>query len=96
MDLTAFRDSLKDSTPPAGHEQGAAGTMARCQRRLGSCPHAGPGYTRSGRRWVHAYLHRVEGDESNAGYWYGRAEKPHCQTSLEEEWVEIATALLGA
>ena len=45
---------------------------------------------------VHAYLHRVEGDESNAGYWYGRAEKPHCQTSLEEEWVEIARALLDA
>ena len=44
--------------------------------------------------WVHAYLHRVEGDEANAGYWYGRAGRPHCQSSLEEEWAEIATALL--
>jgi hypothetical protein len=44
--------------------------------------------------WVHAYLHRKEGDISNAGYWYARAGKPRFQGSLEDEWVEIATALL--
>lgn len=45
--------------------------------------------------WVHAHLHRVEGDESNAGYWYRRAGKPHCQDSLETEWAAIAAALLN-
>ena len=35
---------------------------------------------------VHAYLHRVEGDLSNAGYWYGRAGKKAVKTGLEEEW----------
>jgi len=45
--------------------------------------------------WVHAYLHRVEGDESNAGYWYRRAGKPHAKVSHDEEWGEIAGALLG-
>jgi hypothetical protein len=45
--------------------------------------------------WVHAYLHRVEGDESNAGYWYRRAGRPHSQAPLEEEWKEIAQALIG-
>jgi hypothetical protein len=45
--------------------------------------------------WVHAYLHRVEGDESNAGYWYRRAGKPHATAPLNEEWQEIATALLS-
>ena len=37
--------------------------------------------------WVHAYLHRKEGDAGNAAYWYRRARKPVCRTSLEEEWV---------
>lgn len=36
--------------------------------------------------WVHAYLHRVEGDEMNAAYWYNRAAQPICTTSLATEW----------
>lgn len=46
--------------------------------------------------WIHAYLHRKEGDASNAAYWYRRAGKPVCGTSLEAEWEEIVSALLGA
>ena len=46
--------------------------------------------------WVHAYLHRVEGDSANAGYWYRRAAKPVAAGSLETEWERIASALLGA
>ena len=38
--------------------------------------------------WVHAYLHRVEGDNDNAGYWYHKANKPFSALSLEEEWEE--------
>ncbi|MGL4609079.1 MAG: hypothetical protein ACRCYY_05250 [Trueperaceae bacterium] len=44
--------------------------------------------------WVHAYLHRQEGDSSNAGYWYRRAAKPEFKDGLEQEWEEIAEALL--
>jgi hypothetical protein len=44
--------------------------------------------------WIHAYLHRKEGDLGNAGYWYRRAQKPECRSSLDGEWEEIATALL--
>ena len=44
--------------------------------------------------WVHAHLHRVEGDPSNAGYWYARAGKPRAENSLDEEWHAIAAALL--
>ena len=43
--------------------------------------------------WVHAYLHRVEGDLSNAGYWYRRAEKPVAKDSLDAEWQRIVDAL---
>jgi hypothetical protein len=44
--------------------------------------------------WVHAYLHRKEGDSSNAGYWYGRAHKVPSKNSLEQEWVAITESLL--
>lgn len=45
--------------------------------------------------WVHAYLHRKEGNMSNAHYWYRRSGKPAAYCSLEEEWEDIAKALLG-
>jgi hypothetical protein len=45
--------------------------------------------------WVHAYLHRVEGDLGNAGYWYRRAGKPVATGSLETEWEAIVSELLG-
>ncbi len=45
--------------------------------------------------WVHAYLHRKEGDISNAHYWYRRANKPPHNGTLEEEWSEIVQALLA-
>jgi len=46
--------------------------------------------------WIHAYLHRKEGDLGNAGYWYHRAGKPECRTSLDAEWEAIAAALVNA
>ena len=45
--------------------------------------------------WVHAYLHRVEGDLGNAGYWYRRAQQPAAQDALDTEWERIVSALLG-
>ncbi|QAU46658.1 hypothetical protein [Bradyrhizobium guangzhouense] len=46
--------------------------------------------------WVHAYLHRVEGDLGNAGYWYRRAGQVAAKDSLEAEWQRISAALLGS
>jgi hypothetical protein len=47
--------------------------------------------------WVHAYLHRKEGDEGNAGYWYARAGRsaPTKGVTLDAEWAGIARELLG-
>ena len=45
--------------------------------------------------WVHAYLHRKEGDASNAAYWYRRAGKPVMNSALETEWNEQVTELLA-
>ena len=44
--------------------------------------------------WVHAYLHRVEGDLPNARYWYRTADKPVATGALEGEWQAIAAELL--
>ena len=45
--------------------------------------------------WIHAHLHRIEGDFGNAGYWYSRAGKPRKSNAegLDDEWIEIAKAL---
>ncbi|MDF3130070.1 hypothetical protein P0Y35_12755 [Kiritimatiellaeota bacterium B1221] len=45
--------------------------------------------------WVHANLHREEGDLANAGYWYHRAGKPESRQTIVEERHEIITVLLG-
>ena len=44
--------------------------------------------------WVHAYLHRKEGDEGNASYWYHRAGRLMPSTTLKEEWNAIVQELL--
>ena len=48
-----------------------------------------------GAAWVHAYLHRVEGDLPNASYWYRTASQPIAGGALEDEWAEIVKVLLG-
>ena len=51
--------------------------------------------TRDG-SWVHAYLHRKEGDLGNARYWYGRAGRPESQVPLQAEWEQIVLHLCSA
>jgi hypothetical protein len=45
--------------------------------------------------WVHAYLHRKEGDQSNAGYWYRRAGRPVATGDIDAEWQHIVEELLA-
>ena len=45
--------------------------------------------------WIHAYLHRKEGDLSNASYWYAKVGKTRPNISLTEEWEELANYLLA-
>ena len=44
--------------------------------------------------WIHAYLHRKEGDEWNAGYWYKRANRPFPKISLEKELQQIVESIV--
>jgi hypothetical protein len=44
--------------------------------------------------WIHAYLHRKEGDVSNSGYWYSRIGRSRPSHSLDDEWEELVRYLL--
>lgn len=44
--------------------------------------------------WIHAYLHRKEGDTGNAGYWYRRANKPFPRENLQGEWETLVEHFL--
>jgi hypothetical protein len=95
MTLLEFRESLRLDAPPrevsaalAGLWWDAKGDWARGHDSAGQ--DEGPAGA-----WVHAYLHRKEGDASNAGYWYSRAGKKAATGSLEQEWNDIARSLLG-
>ena len=92
MNAAALR---KSSTPPKG---ASASLTALWHAAKGDWDMAHTLVMDDGSReaaWVHAYLHRVEGDESNAGYWYAKAKKPHAKTAHDIEWAEIAGALLS-
>ena len=45
--------------------------------------------------WVHAYLHRQEGDTANAAYWYRRAGRRMPNEPLSQEWEQMVGALLA-
>ena len=57
--------------------------------RLGARAQAGEGRGRPDAAWVHAYLHRVEGDARNARYWYGQAGRKSATGPLDAEWDAI-------
>lgn len=95
MDYDQFRATLPDAQPPAGLPPllvalwwEAKGDWTRAHEIAQSVE------TKDG-AWVHAYLHRKEGDEANAGYWYREAGQPVCRLPLDAEWEEITSALLA-
>ncbi len=95
--LAAFDQSTADPAPPAGLGL-AQQALWWCRRqdwdRAHACAQQDEGDPACD--WVHAHLHRVEGDAENAGYWYRRAGKPVATGALDAEWAAIATALLPA
>ncbi len=44
--------------------------------------------------WIHAYLHRKEGDLPNAGYWYRQAGRPQPALTLQQEWEQLVKHFL--
>jgi hypothetical protein len=94
MTFTEFNESLKNENPPS-----------TLNAELKAMWYDGKGdwetshniaqdiHSESG-SWIHAYLHRKEGDNGNASYWYSRANKKMPAYSLEQEWKELVSAFL--
>jgi hypothetical protein len=94
MTIDDFKASLEHATPPAV----SPALIALWHDRKGDWARAhevAQDVDDESGSWVHAYLHRKEGDESNAAYWYRRAGKPVERGPLEAEWTSIASALLS-
>jgi len=96
MTLEEFRRSVQEDQPPAHLSLALAGLWWDAKGNWTRAHESAQQDEGPGGSWVHAYLHRKEGDASNAGYWYRRAGKTPARTSLEQEWLEVATSLLGA
>jgi hypothetical protein len=94
MDLATFKQSLKQDIPPAGLTPAlqalwwdAKGDWTTAH----GCIDDEPGKDAAR---VHAYLHRKEGDQGNAGYWYGTAGASPFKGTLDAEWAELTAARL--
>lgn len=94
MTITEFKASLAGSAPPAGLSpllealwwdgKGDWDQSHDLAQEVGTTDGS----------WVHAYLHRKEGDRGNAAYWYARAGRSMPGGTLEAEWELISSALL--
>ena len=95
MDLESFKTSIAADLPPTSTSNALQALWYDAKGQWEKAHELAQQEPDPIGAWVHAYLHRVEGDESNAGYWYRRADKAHCQAALPTEWDEIASALLA-
>jgi hypothetical protein len=94
MDLAALRASLAAAAPPPGLSHAVRALWFDAKGDWDAAHEAAQADEGGVGDWVHAYLHRKEGDLGNAGYWYRRAGKPICRTSLDDEWAAIVDTLL--
>jgi hypothetical protein len=95
MNWEQFKTSLQEKQPPSGITSALAamwydgkGEWEQAHMIAQDIP------TREG-SLVHAYLHRKEGDEWNAGYWYNRAGQSIPDVSLDQEWQQLVQSFLG-
>ena len=94
MDIAGFRASLAQDRPPAGLGLAAQALWWDAKGDWDRAHDCAQAQDDSSGAWVHAYLHRREGDAANAGYWYRRAGKPAQRGPLAAEWEAIARAVL--
>jgi hypothetical protein len=96
MDLAGFTQSLAADAPPVDFSSALKGLWWDAKgdwQKAHQCAQAQ--HDRAG-AWVHAYLHRREGDAGNAAYWYRRADKPVASAALDAERTAIIETLLAA
>jgi hypothetical protein len=94
MNLHEFKETLRGNLPPANLEEHLKALWFDGKGDWEKAHVLIQDVNDKNAAWIHAYLHRKEGDISNADYWYRRAGKKRPEISLEKEWEQIAEALL--
>ena len=94
MDIAEFRESLKHAKPPVGLAAALEALWWDAKDNWQKSHEAAQRDEGPDGSWVHAYLHRKEGDLPNAKYWYRRADRAAGYGDFEREWESIATWLL--
>jgi hypothetical protein len=89
----AFKASVAEATPPAGLTESLLALWHDARGNWADAHTVAQDIDEAEGAWIHAYLHRKEGDLGNAAYWYRRAGKPVANDPLDEEWARIARAL---
>jgi hypothetical protein len=95
MDVQGFTASLGSMAPPAGLSRALEALWYEANGEWDKAHRLAQREKTAAGAWVHAYLHRVEGDSDNAAYWYRRAERPVADGPVREEWAAIVEALLA-
>jgi hypothetical protein len=95
VSMAHFKASLSDAAPAPDLEPPLAALWWAAKGNWDAAHKLVQDEKTASAAWVHAYLHRVEGDLGNAGYWYRQASKPVATGSLETEWEQMVSALLG-
>ncbi len=96
MSLSEFKTSLAVDAPAAGLIPALAGLWWLAKGDWDRAHRIVQDEATREAAWVHAHLHRVEGDLGNAAYWYRQAGQPVATDALEVEWERIASELLAA
>jgi hypothetical protein len=96
VNMAEFKSSLSGAAPAPGLDAPLAALWWAAKSGWDKAHKLVQDESTADAAWVHAYLHRVEGDLSNAGYWYRRAGKPVETGSLKTEWERMTSALLGS
>ena len=95
MTIDDFTATLESATPPTGVGAALVALWHDARGDWNAAHEVAQDVPDPEGAWVHAYLHRKEGDAGNAAYWYRRARRPVSTAPLEAEWREIASALLA-
>jgi hypothetical protein len=94
MTLAEFRHAIELGSPPQNLSPELQALWEAARDNWNAAHSIAQEISTPSGSWIHAYLHRQEGDLANASYWYRRAGKPIATDSLEEEWARIAATLL--
>ena len=95
MSFEEFLRSTAGGTPPAGLGQPLQALWHDARDEWHAAHALAQAAGDADGAWVHAYLHRKEGDEMNAGYWYRQAGRKPAGGDLRAEWEAVARALLA-